>query len=518
MSNTKLKEGLGEIAREVAVLPGITLADVALVGEKTLSITAKIDKTNGLDFSAVSQEIGQLNPKTTLASSAAPVPESPAGLVGALAAVPMLTELTAEMEDWLASVGVADHENNLDGEQGTHSDALDDLHSQSCDCADSIEEIDASADCGMQTTIDVILDLIAAFKNYPLVDVGSTVLAPILEGLLCIEGTVDDRNNSIGDCYNGLRQLCDDAGQTTPPAPKHYSPPVAECPPPAAPAPAPEACPTTPAQTAPTPTPAPPAPAPQPVAPQPVAECPPERAPAPPPAPETAPKPAAPAPSHTTVPASAGLGAGVNINVTIDANIDVGLNGAVAEAPAAPTLPAQCPDPVIPAPPAVPPVGPAGECVVNQIVAGLEAFGQSVAECLEQIECPVEPAEDCPEPEPEPEPEPTPEPECPEETPEPARKPEPEPEPEPVSQPECEEGTIKPPAELAEVKEPPPPPKKGLVEPAIAVSGEDGAQAEQPVEQQPTEQSADTAAEQPANDAQSEDQGEQHRARKTGGW
>ena len=513
MSNTKLKEGLGEIAREVAVLPGITLADAAFVGEKTLSIAAKIDKTNGLDFSTVSREIGQLNPTTTLASSAAPAPDSPAGLVGALAAVPMLTELTAEMEDWLASVGVAGHENDLDGEQGTHSDSLDDLHSQSCDCADSIEEIDASADCGMQTTIDVILDLIAAFKNYPLVELGSTVLAPILEGLLCIEGTVDDRNNSIGDCYDGLQQLCDDAGQTTPPAPKHYSPPAAECPPPAAPAQ--EACPTTPAQAAPSP-----APAPQPVAPQPVAECPPEQAPAPAPAPEPAPKPATPAPAHTTVPASAGLGADVNINVTIDANIDFGLNGSVPEAPMAPTLSAQCPNPAIPAPPAVPPVGPAGECVVNQVVAGLEAFGQSVAECLEQIECRAEPVDDCPEPAPEPEPEPTPEPECPEETPEaePEPAPKPEPEPEPVSQPECEEGTIEPPAELAEVKEPPPPPKKGLVEPAIAVSGEEAAQVEQQPNEQQTEQPADKPAEQPAKEAQPEDEGEQHRARKTGGW
>jgi len=193
----------------------------------------------------------------------------------------------------------------------------------------------------------------------------------------------------------------------------------------------------------------------------------------------------------------------VNINVNVDVDVTLGADGAVqqtpvVQTPVAQTVPAQCPNSLVPAPPAVPPIGPAGDCVVNHVIAGLEAFGQSVAECLAQIECPAEPVVDCPEPEPEPdcaEEKPEPEPECPEEKPEPVQE-----------QPECPEGTIPPPPELAEVKEPPPPPKKALME-AAAVSG-----AEEVPEQQEMQMEA------PAEKAQPEQAGESHRARKTGGW
>lgn len=477
MSNAKLKEGLGEIARTVAVLPGVPPTDVEFVGQKVSCISAKIDKTNGMDIASVPPQVESLNPKPACAASA---PGSPVGIVGVLAAVPMLTELASGAEEWLCSVGVASHESDLDGEQGTHSDALDDLHQQSCDCADSVKDIDESADCGIQATIDVILDLLAALKDCPLVALGSTVLAPILEGLVCIEGTVDDRNDSIDQCYDGLEQLCDGAGATTPPATKQYTP-SGECPPAPAPAPVPEACP-----------PAPPAhPAPEPVPAPPVAECPPEQAPRPAELPE--PVADAPALSQVTVPAAAGFDAGVNINVNVDVDVTLGADGAVQQTPVAQTVPAQCPNSFVPAPPAVPPVGPAGDCVVQHVITGLEAFGQSVAECLAQIECPVEPVVDCPEPEPESEPD------CPEDKPEPVQE-----------QPECPEGTIPPPPELAEVKEPPPPPKKALME-AAAVSG-----AEAVPEQQ--EMQMEEPADAPAEKAQPEQAGESHRARKTGGW
>lgn len=480
MSNAKLKEGLGEIARTVAVLPGVPPTDVEFVGQKVSSISAKIDKTNGMDIASVPPQVESLNPKPACAASA---PGSPVGIVGVLAAMPMLTELASGSEEWLCSVGVASHESDLDGEQGTHADALDDLHQQSCDCADSVKDIDESADCGIQATIDVILDLLAALKDCPLVALGSTVLAPILEGLVCIEGTVDDRNDSIGECYDGLEQLCDGAGATTPPATKQYTP-AGECPPAPAHAPVPGPCPPAP--------PGPPAhPAPEHVPAPPVAECPPEQAPRPAELPE--PVPDAPALSQVTVPAAAGLDAGVNVNVNVDVDVTLGADGAVQQTPVAQTVPAQCPNSLVPAPPAVPPIGPAGDCVVQQVIAGLEAFGQSVAECLAQIECPVEPVVDCPEPEPEPEPD------CPEEKPEPVQE-----------QPECPEGTIPPPPELAEVKEPPPPPKKALME-AVAVSG-----AEAVPEQQ--EMQMEEPAEAPAEKAQPEQAGESHRARKTGGW
>lgn len=475
MSNTKLKEGLGEIAREVAVLPGISFADAAYVGQKIMSISAKIDMTNGLDTSAWTNEFAALNPK---ASSSAASGAAPEGIVGLLAALPVLGQLAPGTHDWLSTIGIGGHEQELDEEQGSHSDTLDGLHDNSCDCADSVNTIDETADNGMQSTIDVILDLIAALKDCPLVELGSVVLTPIVEGLLSIEGTVDDRNDAIGECYDGMKQLCDDAENAQPPAPKQYAPPAAS--PAAAPA-----CPVAAAEPASAPA-AAPVPAPEQA-----------HVPSPAPAPEPATAPAPTPPEVPTAPAMAAAGGGgVNITVNVDVNMDVGCAQAESQMPPVGTLPAQCLNPAIPAPPAVPPVGPAGDCVVKQVVAGLEAFGQMAAECLEQVECPVEPEpeQDCPEEPPVPEPEPAPEPD-------PAPEPAPEPDTEPVAQTECpeDEGTITPPPELAEVKEPPPPPKKGLVEP-MAVSGAE------PVEQAPVQ------VEQP------DEQDDQQRARTTGGW
>ena len=536
MSNTKLKEGLGEIAREVAVLPGVTATDASFVGEKVLTISAKIDKTNGMNMSALPAQVGSLNPS----ASSSPVRRvTGPGILGVLAGLPLVADLISGAADWLGSIGIADHEEKLDKEQSEHSDTLDDLHGRSCECADSVKEIDETADRGCQDIIDVILGIITALKNSPLLQLGSAALGPICDGLLSIEDTVDDRNKTIGECFEGLQQLCDAAGETQPPAPKQYTP-AEECPPapPACPpaqeapkpAPAPEPGPTTPAQATQPPAPAPapaPAQAPTPVPQsQPVPECPPSPVPAPastpavesaPPATSTTPIP----PTQTTVPAATGTG--LNVNITVDANLGCPPPAipAVAEtppAPPAPMTPANCPPPAVPAPPAVPPVGPAGECVVAQVVAGIEAFGQSVAECLSQIECPVEPnvpaepaepvepAAVTPEwPQPEPEPVKNPEPECPE----------PEPKPEPVAQPEpeCPEGTIAPPPELAEVKEPPPPPKKGLVAP-MGVGG-----AEAVPEPEPTpSQEQPAPSEPPAEHQQPKQQDEQHRARKTGGW
>lgn len=555
MSNTKLKEGLGAIARGVALLPGVTLSDAASVEHKTRAISAKIDQTNGLDTTVWPHEMELLNPK---AGAVVPATDNSAGVVAVLAAVPLLAELDSGAGDWLNSIGVANHERNLDGEQSDHAAALDELHNQSCGCADSVQNIDDAANLGMQQTIDVLLDLIAALEHCPLVELGSLVLGPIMEGLLCIEGTVEDRNESIGNCYDNLEQLCDDAGSTVSPPLKQYTPSGVsagtsqECPPVPAPAPpapvaaAPEpqtpkaeTCPTTPAQAPPAPveTPEPTSPEPQ-IQPQPVAECPPvaEREPdlkpeAKPdttpeskpeselsPAPETEQTPHTPetpeTPVQTTAPVAAATGAEVKLDITIDANIDYGLP--VAEVPDTQTIPAhvnpeqtvhgQCPNPALPVPPSVPPVGPGGDCLVKHVIAGLEAFGRVVAECLAQFEIPAEPAADLPEPELEPEVEPDVKPvsDCPD--------PEPEPEPEqPVTQPECDEETIAPPPELAEVKEPPPPPKKGLVEPA-AVGGAE------PDPQPEPEAAAEGTAEESMKDAAPQDTGDEHRARKTGGW
>lgn len=563
MSNTKLKEGLGEIAREVAVLPGVTSAEAASVGEKVLNITAKINKTNGLDVSVLPPEVASVNPPAgsfDAVGARGGKKTNGLGILGALADVSVIGESLPGVERWLESIGIAAQECALDEEQSSHSASLDDLHSQSCGCVDSVQQIDDTANRGMQNIIDVLLGLLSVMRRNPLVHVGTAVLKPIFEGLLSIECTVDDRNESISQCYDQLQKMCDEAGNTQPPAPKSYSPadecptPPPACPPeapaqvaPAPVAPAPVDCPTTPAQAPQPVTPAVPPTADVTPLPKPAPECP----PAPPTGSVTDPVPSQPAPPPQ-VTAPAATSSGVTINISVDADLGCPPTAtppeqnmpAAPEVPAAPavpptvTVPAQCPSPALPAPPAVPPVGPAGDCIIKQVVAGIEAVGQTVAECVSQIECPEpEPAPEpeCPEeppvPEPEPEPEcpeeppaPEPEPECPEEPPAPEPEPEPKPEPEcpeeppapepepkPAAQPDCPEGTITPPPELAEVKEPPPPPKKGLVAPMSVNGGEPAPM------QEPAPAGEDAPAEEPV-EPHEENQDDSQRARTTGGW
>lgn len=549
MSNVQLKNGLDTIVRELSTLPGVPAAASAQAGARVASISAKIDWTNGLDTGAVPPEMKHINPKNNGQS---------AGLLGALTGLPRVgADGSAGDNEWLRGIGIAGHEDALDTEQNDHSENLDQLVRQSSECADSVKKIDSAANTGIQILINILLSLIHSAKIAPLLKLGASVAAPILQGLLSIENTVDDRNKSIGGCYDGLRQLCEGAGEKTPPSPKQYAP-AEKCAPPAdEPKPAPEPVPE--CEPAPEPAPAPkPAAAPEPCPPEPAKpaveqpspvkpvpeqviapECPPttpaDAAPPEPGAPpasqptvptqvkeplsslpplavppqttvETPPAPTPTPPSPTT---AAGSGGSMNITVTIDAAVD-------NECP--PTIPQAAPStPVVPVPQAVPPVGPAGECVVAQVVAGLEAFGQTVVECLEQIDCPQEPVDDCPPPEPAPEPKPAPVADCPEEEPEPEPEPEPvadcpEESPEPEPAPECEpDGTITPPPELAEVKEPPPPPKKGLVEPAGLGGGEAAEAAPEPAPETPAQQP-------PAEQQPVEPPEEQQRARKTGAW
>ena len=493
MSNVQLKSGLDAIVRELASVPGVPATASAQVGARVASISAKIDWTNGLDTSAVPPEMAHINPKGG----------GVAGLIGALAGLPRVgSSSSAGDEEWLRSIGIAGHEDLLDQEQCDHSDSLDQLVQKSSECADSVNKIDSAANTGIQMIINILLSLIHSVKGVPFLKLGASVAAPILQGLLSIERTVEDRNESIGGCYDGLRELCDGTCDTPPPDTKKFtSPEKCDSAPAPQPAPKSEPCPeptpapaTQPSAAEPCPSTTPAQAAPAPAAPETVTPAktpPPAVAPAsatapPPPqtvvettpasCPETSPRPPAP-----TIPAAAGLaGGGVNITVNIDANL--------------------------PVPPSVPPIGPAGDCIVGQVTAGLEAFGQSVADAFSQMECPLPPVEECPEPAPEPQPEA--EPEC-EEAPVPA------PEPQPEAEPECDEnGTIAPPPELAEVEEPPAPPKKGLVEPAAMTP---------PVEQAPVEKPAPAEAQAPQQaveeqSAQQQKPEEQQRARKTGAW
>ena len=362
MSNAQVKEGLDAIAREVAAVPGMSLADVSLIQSHIHSISSKLDCTNGLDNSALPAQVGRVNSAPSLGSKGGKGGKGGGlagglggGLLGVLSTfAPFLFGQGSSGESsWLEDIGITDHEKNVDAEQSGHSDALDELCRETQRCVDSVKEINDDAAIGMNEIIQVVLTFISMLQLHPLVRIGAVLLGPIIEGLLAIEKTVDDRNESISCCYERLDELCTKT-DTPPPPPKEYCPPEAS--PPPAPIPAPG------------PAPAPPAPAP---------------APAPAPSP-------VPAPTAPTAPASAfGVGsAGLNLNV--NANINVDLSSSL---PPCPTLPT------------VPPTGPAGINLLEQFNVGLEGFKKTVEDCLAQIECP--PA--APEPDTEPTPAPAPE-------------------------------------------------------------------------------------------------------------
>ena len=62
MTNAQVKEGLDAIAREVATVPGISLADVSRIQSHVNTISAKLDWTNGMDTSTLPGQVRRVNP------------------------------------------------------------------------------------------------------------------------------------------------------------------------------------------------------------------------------------------------------------------------------------------------------------------------------------------------------------------------------------------------------------------------------------------------------------------------
>ena len=361
MTNAQVKEGLDAIAREVATVPGISLADVSRIQSHVNTISAKLDWTNGMDTSTLPGQVRRVNPVPSRGgkgSGLSGLGGLGGGLLGVLSTfAPFLFGGGSSGESsWLEDVGISGHEQAQDAEQAEHSDALDELCVQTQCCVDSVKEINDDAEIGINEIIQVVLSLISLLKIHPLVRIGALALGPIVDGLFSIEKTVEDRNESIGCCYQRLDELCVES-DTPPPAPKEYCPPKAQTPPPCPPAPLP----TSPAAPAPAPTPAP--------------------------APAPAPAPSVGSVDLPTAPASAiGVGSGalnVNFNTNINTNINI------------------CP-PQIPQLPTPPQPGPASICLLEQFAAGVECFKQTIEECLPKIEC--EPPAPAPEPEPAPKP------------------------------------------------------------------------------------------------------------------
>lgn len=509
MGNALVKDRLNAVAQEAAALPGVSSGDLNQINAKVSDISAKLDWTNGKETGALSTEVARLNPDGTQPGGKSRPGGRPDawGVVGILVdlAPLMFDSIRSRTGDWLRDIGITGHEDNLDEGQLELDRCLEDLCTKTDECVEAVNEIDSNAEDGVLAILEALLMFLSVIRIVPQLRIGATVLMPILEALIHVEKTVDDRNECMRKCYEHLECLYNDAGQLQPPPAKEYCPPNGNAPAPPEREPAAPEQPEQPEQKEP-PVDKPSAdktPSEEPLSKQPsvkeqppigAAEAPvkpagPQAAPAPEPAPAPATKAApvaAPSPSVQAAPPSveslitptnpasvvtepAGFTAsagGANLNV----NINVGLGGdlgGVPPAPAAPTAPPVLPTP--PSLPAVPPVGPVGQAAIGQFIAGVEEFKNMVMDCLSETELP--PAADC---------------ECPPEAPETEsdtlpEKPAPDhqapekpaPENPATEQPATEqpEEKLAPPPELAEVKEPPPPPKQSV---APAGAGELG--------------------------------------------
>ena len=377
MGNAQIKEGLNAISLGTAGVPGISPDDVLRVESMVKSISSKLDMTNGMNNTALPDQVQRVNSAPSRGSKSG-------GLLRKLGnfATFLFEAGSIGASYWLDAIGITGHEKKLDTEQTEHSNVLDDLWRQAQSCIDAIKEISDDAETGVTEIIQVVLVLTALLKRHPLIRLGDKVISLILGALSFIEQIVDDRNESIGCCYQRLDELCKE-GTKAPPESKEYCSP--ESAPPSEPVPAPDpepeppSSPTSAPEPGPVPepvsTPAPaPASAPEPgPAPEPVST--PAPAPAPAPMPPPSPVPAPTAPASTVGVDAEGLN--VNINANIDANINVDFSEAL---PSCPSLPM------------VPPTGPAGINLLEQFNVGLEGFKQIVVDCLAQLECePVTP-------------------------------------------------------------------------------------------------------------------------------
>ncbi|MCQ4622410.1 hypothetical protein [Corynebacterium sp. CCUG 70398] len=489
MGNALVKDRLNAVAQEAAALPGVSSGDLNQINAKVSDISAKLDYTNGKDTSALPTEAARVNPKGDQPGGKS----RPGGRSGGWGIVGLLVELAPlafgainSAGDWLRDIGITGHEDDLDEGQRELDRCLEDLRTETGECVNAVDEIDSNAEDGVLAILDTLLKFLPLARAVSSPQNEAAALLPVVKALMYVEKTIDDRNESMRQCYEHLESLYDEVGQLPSPSAKEYYPPNGGAPT------SPEGEPDTPKQTEQPEQKEPPVDGP-PLKEQPptgATEAPvkpagPQAAPAPEPAPGPAPV-AAPAPSvqaappsaesvtMPTIPASvatepAGFTAsagGANLNV----NINVGLGGdlgGVPPAPAAPTAPPVLPTP--PSLPAVPPVGPVGQAAIGQFIAGVEEFKNMVMDCLSETELP--PAADC---------------ECPPEAPETEsdtlpEKPAPDhqapekpaPENPATEQPATEqpEEKLAPPPELAEVKEPPPPPKQSV---APAGAGELG--------------------------------------------
>nr|VDG62380.1 Uncharacterised protein [Streptococcus thermophilus] len=489
MGNELVKDRLNSVADQAATVPGISDETVTAINTKVGSISQKLDWTKGKDTSALTAEVAHVNPKDSPPDGK---PRS-GGRVGGGGTLGLIFDMGMLLYDafrsgqgeWFRDIGITDRENRLDEDQLELDRCLDDLCKQTQDCVDAVDEIDSNAEDGVLAILDRVLWFIGIVKWGLFSSFGSSVGVVVLFSLGRVENTIEDRNKTMGKCWESLESVYDDVCKTHPaPLTDHYSSAEDAATRPDREVPGPEQHeqpaneppitgsaepPVKPAGVQPAPAPAPtpgPAPASTPSA---VSAAAPASAPLEVPRMEAPPAPTIPT-SVATTPAGFAAGAGaanfnVNVNVSVGGDLGSSATGSGVFAPPEPptppapsALPAQLAPPALPALPSlpsVPPVGPAGQCAIGQFIAGVEEIKQMVMDCLPEAEVPPETGCEC-----------SPE--------EPANNSEDSPEkPAPEAPAPDEPATEKPapPPELAEVKEPPPPPKQSV---APAGAGEIG--------------------------------------------
>ena len=225
MGNAQIKEGLNAISLGTAGVPGISPDDVSRVESKVKTINSKLDMTNGMNNTALPDQVQRVNSAPSSGSKAGGL----LSLLGNFA--PFLFEIGSGGESsWLEDIGITGYEKELDSEQTEHSDVLDDLWRQAQSCVETIKEIADDAETGATEIIRVVLTLNSLLQRHPLIRAGAQAIYLIIAALSLIEKIVDDRNESIGCCYQHLDELCKET-DTPPPTQKEYSSPESAPPP-----------------------------------------------------------------------------------------------------------------------------------------------------------------------------------------------------------------------------------------------------------------------------------------------
>lgn len=203
MSNIETKEALGSITRESSCLSGASDTQIQIIAGLVAGIVGKLDFTAGFNPSSIPAAIK-------------PLTELPDGECGVFSSV-------SQGWEWLNPIGIIPQEQRLNLDQRNHVDDLDQLCLQVQQCIDGISTIESEANDGAIAIAETLTSMLKVAGAVPQLSIGAAIAATVIDGLMCISSLIDDRNQSIGDCYEELRCLCDDVSAKEPPEVKKYA-------------------------------------------------------------------------------------------------------------------------------------------------------------------------------------------------------------------------------------------------------------------------------------------------------